>query len=65
MHHQIRVTDEEHGRRAHNGTYIVPEFEIVVSVDWTGVDAAQVAAALEAATNTALRQINATSKDTP
>ena len=64
MHHQIQVTDEQDGRRTHDGTYVVPEFEIIVSAHWTG-DPAQVAAALEAATSTALRQINATTEETP
>lgn len=64
MHHHVRVTDEQDGRRTHDGRYVIAGYEIVVSVNWTGGHPAEVAAALEAATSSALRQINATNKDT-
>ena len=65
MHHQIRVTDEKDARGTHDGRYVMPGYEIVVSVQWTGDHPASVAAALEAAASSALRQINATqTKDT-
>ena len=57
MHHQIRVTDEKDARRTHDGRYVIPGYDIVVSVQWTGDHPGSVAAALEAATSSALRQI--------